>query len=62
MSLVGLLMAPFFQKQLRFLPDSWTLHSLNYGSPSAIYMNVLKLPLFADFDCPEKYGLSRENV
>ncbi|KAF8742273.1 hypothetical protein AX14_005448 [Amanita brunnescens Koide BX004] len=38
-SLVGLLMVPFFQRH-------------------AVYMDVIKLPLFADFDCPEKYGLS----
>lgn len=34
-------------------------HCTHY-EPSAVYMNALKLPLFADFDCPEQYGLSRE--
>ena len=26
---------------------------------SALYLNAVKLPLFANFDTPEKYGLAR---
>lgn len=50
----------------RFFKDSWVFSRIRvqctHYEPSAVYMDVIKLPLFADFDCPEKYGLSRENL
>lgn len=29
------------------------------GANSALYLNAIKLPFFADFNAPEKYGLAR---
>jgi abhydrolase domain-containing protein 12 len=54
---VGLLTIPFFQsKFVGFLHK----HQAELdNSCSAIYLNRFRMPWFANFDAPEKYGLAR---
>lgn len=60
-ALVGLLTIPFFQSQLSisiFVSEATYLTTIL--SASTLYLNAVRIPWFADFNVPEKYGLARE--
>ena len=64
LALIVLLTIPYFQSQYAYgsLSQGGSLTDLIYLLPSALYLNAVKIPLFADFDTPEKYGLARASV
>lgn len=57
--LVGLLAIPYFQSQCVNFQAHFCFVLIDIPVPSALYLNALKFPWFADFDSPEKYGLAR---
>jgi abhydrolase domain-containing protein 12 len=54
---IGIVIIPFFQTKFVAFYNPSGLNLTIFCS--AIYLNRVRIPWFADFDAPEKYGLAR---